>query len=158
MNDSNRGDLTIGDQAAEALRIGLGSRTVAVVLYGSHARGDAFSTSDWDLLVIARDLPARTLERHLFLKRMLPPDCRGAVSILSKTPEEFEARLPSLYLDIALDGRILYDACGYAEERLNALRRLIRESGLYRERTDAGDLWCWKETPSRGWSLEWGQA
>ena len=157
MEEGSRRDWTIGDQAVEALRVGLGSGLVAAVLFGSRARGDASPTSDWDLLVIARDLPARTFQRHLFLKRMLPPACRGAVSILAKTPDEFQARLPSLYLDIALDGHILYDVDGFAERSLIALRRLIRKSGLYRERTDAGVSWQWEKPPSGTWSLEWGQ-
>lgn len=83
-------------QAVEALHAGLGDRLVAVVLFGSRARGDAHEHSDWDLLVIAEGLPENHFERHLFLKPLLPPDCRGAVSILAKTPEEFESHVPSL--------------------------------------------------------------
>src|SRR5579875_1660192 len=42
-------------QVVEALRAGLGERLVAVVLFGSRARGDHRPTSDWDLLVITLD-------------------------------------------------------------------------------------------------------
>ena len=90
--------------AVRALRRALGRRLRAVVLYGSRARGDAKGESDWDLLVLAEDLPEETLRRHMELKRALPPSCRAIVSILAKTPAEFEAGLPSLILDIALDG------------------------------------------------------
>ena len=34
-------------------------RLVAVVLFGSRARGEGSETSDWDLLVIAEGLPPR---------------------------------------------------------------------------------------------------
>jgi predicted nucleotidyltransferase len=54
------------------LRGGLGDDLVAVVLFGSRARGEGHEGSDWDFLVIARDLPERTLERAFLLKRMLP--------------------------------------------------------------------------------------
>jgi len=36
-------------------------------------------------------------------------------------PAGFEARLPSLYLDIALDGLVLYDTGEYIAERLGSL-------------------------------------
>lgn len=57
-------------------------------------------------LIVARGLPEKTLERHIRLKRMLPTEHRGEASLLAKTPEEFVANLPDLYLDIAVDGVI----------------------------------------------------
>jgi len=77
------------------------------------------------------------------------------MALLARTPEEFEGHVASLYLDIALDGRILYDPTGYAAERLSTLRRLIKEAGLYRERTRAGDVWRWKEPPRGDWVMSW---
>ena len=91
------------------LQQGLGKKLVAVVLFGSRARGDAREESDWDMLVIAEDLPDRQMERYRKTKEILPQKWRGRISILAKTPVEFEAVLPSLYLEIALDGLILYD-------------------------------------------------
>src|SRR5437868_5339909 len=129
----------VPQKAVAALRDALGERLVAVVLFGSRARGDATPESDWDLLVIAEGLPDRAFDRHLYLKRALPPGCRGAMSMLARTPTEFESHLPSLYLDIALDGEILYDPVGYASARLNVIRRIIEKVGLYREHTSAGD-------------------
>jgi hypothetical protein len=138
-----------------ALREGLGQRLVAVVLLGSHARAEATPESDWDLLILAKDLPESPFERSLFVKCLLPADCRGAISAFAKTPKEFEAYLSPLYLDIALDGKVLYDPHGYAAERLAALHHLINEAGLYREHTEAGDFWRWKKPPGGSWSLEW---
>ena len=103
-------------QVVSALETGLGDRLVAIILFGSHARGEASAASDWDMLVIATGLPRRAFERHIALKRMLPTECRGAISLVAKTPDEFEAHLPSLYLDIALDGQILYDLRSYAAD------------------------------------------
>ncbi|MDO8672161.1 MAG: nucleotidyltransferase domain-containing protein [Dehalococcoidia bacterium] len=143
------------EQAVESLRRGLGEDLIAVVLFGSRARGDAHEDSDWDLLVIAEGLPDRLFERHIFLTRLLPPVRSGGFSILAKTPEEFEAHLPSLYLDIALDGQVLYDHRGYAVDRLSALQRLIKRVGLYRTRSEAGDVWRWQEEPSVPWKIEW---
>ena len=152
--------LTQGDrlplaEVVAALQAGLGERLISIVLFGSRARGDAHADSDWDLLVIARDLPQKTLARHLWLKNMLPVSWRGAVAVIAKTPEEFTARLPSLYLDIALDGLILYDATGYAAQRVSQVRRLIEKQGLYRESHHNDMQWHWRHFPGRTWSLEW---
>jgi predicted nucleotidyltransferase len=145
----------IAEQAIVALQKTLGDHLIAVVLFGSRARGEASLESDWDLLVIAKGLPEKPFERHLFLKRTLPSSCRGVISLLARTPEEFEVNLPPLYMDIALDGQIIYDPHMYAAERLGALRRLIEKMGLYRERTEAGDVWHWQKEPSGPWTLEW---
>ena len=127
--------------AVEVLQRALGPMLVAVVLYGSRARGDAHPDSDWDLLVIARGLPERPVERLVYLKRLLPVSCRGAISLLAKTPAEFEATLPSLFLDITLDGQILHDPNSYAAAHMARIRRLIDQTGLSRQRTPAGDMW-----------------
>ena len=141
-----------------ALKGGLGDKLTAVVLFGSRARGDANEDSDWDLLLIARDLPERVLRRHLWLKGMLPVVWRGQATILAKTPAEFDASLPSLYLDIALDGILLYDTDRFLASRLARLRRLIETRGLRREASQRDLVWRWDRFPGFDWSLEWEKA
>jgi len=148
-------DRLLMTEVVAALHTGLGERLVSIVLFGSRARGDAHVDSDWDLLVIARELPQKAFARHLSLKNLLPVTWRGVISILGKTPEEFAARLPSLYLDIALDGLILYDTTGYAAQRLSQVRQLIEKQGLYRESHHNDMQWRWRQFPGRTWSLEW---
>lgn len=148
-------DDAIAREAADALRLALGDRLVAVVLFGSRARGDAKPESDWDLLVIAEGLPEHPLERHLLLKQALPVLIRSRVSILAKTRAEFEAHFPALYLDIGLDGRVLVDPSGYFATRQAMVRGIIRRAGLHRERSTAGDAWVWDHPPSGHWSLHW---
>lgn len=142
-------------QVVPALGQGLGDRLKAIVLFGSRARGDHHPDSDWDLLVIAEALPEGRLDRYQELKRLLPPGTRGAAAMLATTPEEFEAHLPELYLDIALDGKVVYDRAGYAAGRLAELRRVIDKAGLYRERTTAGYVWKWRTPPTGPWSIDW---
>lgn len=141
-----------------ALKKGMGERLVAVVLFGSRARGEADDHSDWDLLLIAHDLPPKPFQRHLQLKQMLPADWRGKVAILAKTPVEFESHLSSLFLDIALDGIILYDSQDYMASRLGRLRRLIRDQGLQRIQEQRDLVWRWRRFPGFDWSLEWEMA
>src|SRR4051812_22808996 len=149
------GGVGLLNRVVSKLREGLREDLMAVVLFGSRARGEAHEGSDWDILIVARRLPERTLERAIRLKQMLPPEYRGEVSLLAKTPEEFTAGLPDLYLDIAVDGVILYDADEYMAERLRLLRELIRRKGLHRKKEGRDLIWYWREPPGTGWSLEW---
>ncbi len=149
-------------EVVAALQEGLGDdNLVAVVLFGSRARGEVdeggrgASCSDWDLLVIARRLPEKAFPRHLELKAMLPAAWRGRVSLLAKTPEEFETRLTALFLDIALDSVVLYDVDGFVTERLARLKQLIEKRGLRRERVQREMVWRWEHPPGPDWALEW---
>jgi len=119
------------------------------------ARGDHHPASDWDLLVIAELPPDRPREPRRALKSGLPRGTRGATAVLAATPEEFEGNLFEIYLDIALDGCILYDQAGYAAGKLAELRRVIEKSRVYRERAPAGDVWKWRTPPQHPWSVEW---
>lgn len=125
------------------------------MLFGSRARGDASPGSDWDLLVVANGLPEHPLERHRLIKSHLPPEIRAQVAVIAKTPAELEARLQALYLDIALDGEILFDRGDYAAIRLAMVQDIIERAGLRRERTPYGDIWQWRDPPRGEWSLEW---
>jgi hypothetical protein len=142
-------------QLVTALQEELGERLVAVVLYGSRARDQEREASDWDLFVIATDLPARLWERHILLKRILPVVYRGAISLLAKTPQEFEEKFSSLYLDIAQDGKILFDPQGYAHRRLGALKRLMADTGLYRKKSLGEEVRRWQQNPRQPWELQW---
>jgi predicted nucleotidyltransferase len=151
----NPSDLLDLDRIVVSLKTGLGDRLVSIVLFGSKARRDEHPDSDWDLLVIARELPEHRLERLFSMKEMLPDQLRSKVSLLAKTPEEFESSLPALYLDIALDGIVQYDPRGYAREKIRLLRNIINRKGLKRNRTGRDFFWQWDEFPGFGWSLEW---
>jgi predicted nucleotidyltransferase len=133
------------EEVVAAFRQGLGDDLVAVVLFGSRARGEADEASDWDLLVIACHLPERTFKRYRWLKGMLPVAWRGQTAILAKTPEEFESYLTSF-------------SDGYVAERLASLRRLIEKQGLRRERVQRDLVWRWQRFPGFDWSLEWEAA
>jgi predicted nucleotidyltransferase len=142
-------------QRVRALQKGLGERLVAMVLYGSRARDRARQVSDWDLFIIATELPTRHRERHILFKRFLPAAYRGAVSLLAKTLQEFKGNISSLYLDIAQDGQILFDPQGYVHRRFAVLQRLMAETGLYRKKSPGGELWRWRQKPRQPWALQW---
>ena len=138
-----------------ALREQLGSRLIALVLFGSRARGDSEDSSDWDFLLIAEDLPRKVFVRHIYVKGLLPHSWRAVASILAKTPKEFEASLQTVYLDIATDGIVLYDKGRYVGARLAQIRRQLQSTGLHRTRQGREMQWRWKSTPRTDWSFEW---
>ena len=82
-----------------------------IVLFGSHARGDARPDSDVDLLVVERTLIDRRAEM-VRLRRVLRP-LRIPVDLLVVSEEEVAAwgHLPGTGLYPALkEGRVLHDA------------------------------------------------
>lgn len=99
----------------------------AAVLFGSRARDDAFSFSDWDLAVVSSDFGGMNpLERGL-----RTVDCRrGAVELVHLTPGELEAPDYS-YLRCAIleEGGAIVDSGVFAAAR----RR-------YEERKERGEI------------------
>jgi hypothetical protein len=137
------------------LREHYGARLVSVAVFGSVARGTQREDSDIDFLVVARDLPrGRTARVAEFLpveRRLEPrlapprPDLLPiALSPVFKTPEEVEAGSP-LFLDMVEDARILHDAEGCLEKRLERLRQ--RMTALGSRRVWRGNTWYWLLKP-----------
>jgi len=141
----------------ETLRNGLGDDLVAVVLFGSRARGEAGPESDWDLLVIAENLPDSPWHRQKRILALLPREWQHQVNLLAYTPAEWFARVTPLALDIALDGIVLYDGTrALFSARLSALRRQLSDLGLERQAIGEGEwVWLWRDEPRHYWRLEW---
>jgi len=143
----------------ESLHNGLGDNLVAVVLFGSQARGDAGPESDWDLLVIAEGLPGSIWQRQKRLLALLPAKGHPPINLLAYTPAEWFARVTPLALDIALDGIVLYERSpAMFSARLMVLRKQLSDLGLERKMLGKGEwLWLWRDRPRRQWRLEWQQ-
>ncbi|MFQ6014672.1 MAG: nucleotidyltransferase domain-containing protein [Anaerolineae bacterium] len=108
----------------------LGPDLIALVLYGSWARGETRPGSDVDLLLIARHLPSNRFERAAYVHSPVTGQFERRISVLAKEPAEFEGHFPSLYLDIGLDGVILYDSDEYMVSKLARIREIDESSGL----------------------------
>jgi hypothetical protein len=139
----------------EGLKHGLAEKLWGLVLFGSIARGEAKESSDLDLLLVADSLPEKFTVRMRYLRGFLPGELCGLVSCIAKTRAEFEAGFPSYYLDLALDGIILYDRDNYMHEKLARIRELMKTAGLRRQRTDYGFSWEWKTSPRGHWRIDW---
>lgn len=144
------------NEVVQALKQGLGADLIAVVLFGSRARGEAHPDSDWDLLVIAENLPDSPWRRQQKILTLLPPQWQHQVNILTFTPGEWFARVTPLALDIALDGIVLYDGSQESlRARLAALRKQLSDLGLERHTVENSWVWLWRDQPRHHWQLEW---
>ncbi len=127
---------------------------VSVVLFGSRARGEAQPASDYDLLIVAEHLPEGPLERTRHIRRPLKGQFRERISIVAKTRAEIDRGFPPLYLDIGLDGIILFDR-GFMTDRIDRIQAVIAEAGLNRVKEDGTYRWKWNNRPRSGWSIDW---
>ncbi len=132
-----------------------GNNLIAVVLFGSQARGDASPESDYDIFLLVKNLPERPVERLLFVRHAIAAKFAEKISITARTPEEFESGFPSLYLDLAVDGIIFYDAGNYMTTRLQRIQEIITQAGLERKRFDHQFSWEWENQPKGHWEITW---
>jgi len=82
MSDSNFEDVFGGMISALQARVPLH----AVILFGSHARGQAGPYSDYDIVIIA-DFEEKYLDRGRWVVQLAPP---VPIDIFCYTPAEFE--------------------------------------------------------------------
>jgi uncharacterized protein len=81
-----------------------------VILFGSHARGEATDDSDVDLLVIM-PTAERSLQQALEIRRRIP--CRFPLDLLVKTPQEVAERMElhdAFLAGIFSEGVTLYES------------------------------------------------
>lgn len=133
----------------------LGNRLISIVLFGSFARGDAKETSDYDLFIIAEGLPAKPLKRILFMRTPLQGQFDQRFSILAKTPQEMLEHFPPLFLDLGLDGVILFDRGDFFNNLQVKIKKIIKQAGLQRKRWDGEFSWEWQTPPQKGWEITW---
>lgn len=124
-----------------AFQRSLSDRLVALVSFGSRARGEAGKGSDWDLLVVIRARQARPVQEVVALVMSLPESWRGMISPIVWTLDELGEHESSLLFDIALDGEVLFDPEGHATRRLEVIRGRMAALGLRRTHTPEGDIW-----------------
>ncbi|RLF20017.1 MAG: hypothetical protein DRZ82_03600, partial [Thermoprotei archaeon] len=128
------------------------SSLLAVILFGSVARGTAHRTSDVDLLVVIRELPKSYLRRASLLADVIAKVREEKMKLWSKgiyvsvqafayTPEELK-EFHAFYFDLAFDGIVLYSRMGYAERLLEDIRRRLRKMNV-RKVVMPGGRWYW---------------
>ena len=141
---------------AEIARETLGDDLVSVVLFGSVARGEATPTSDIDILLVVRGLPAKgAFKRRAVIEPVRERITEDLESLWQKgvyvdfvevlyTPEEAQVVRP-IYLDMTEEAVLLYDKEGFFEGILKRLRERLREIGA--QRKTLGKIRYWDLTP-----------
>lgn len=143
------------DQMVSAVRAVYGDRLIAIVLYGSVARGTMRHDSDMDVLIVAHGLPNGRLKRvrefeaveEMLAEHFRRAASRGITTGLSpvfKSPDELQAGSP-LFLDMVEDARILYDRDGVFDRRIARLRHRLAQLGA--KRIWKGNAWYWDLKP-----------
>ena len=109
---ANQAAVVVGRTLAQNLIESLGARVQRIILFGSRARGDATAESDYDLLVVLRDLS--TEERHGMLLAMYRAvegaDVVAEIHVMNE--EEFEETkgvIGGLAYPASKEGVLLYE-------------------------------------------------
>jgi len=136
----------------------LGDELIALMLYGSVARGQARPESDVDLLIILRDACPVYYERLkpiLEVQRVLKssPEAnalrqRGLAPYLSYLilSEEEARKNRYVFLDMIEEARILYDREGFFAGRLQELKERLTALGSRKVYLENGS-WYWDLKP-----------
>jgi predicted nucleotidyltransferase len=87
------------------------ARPLQIILFGSHARGEAREDSDVDFLVIEREVPSRHGEMVRLRKALLPLHIPVDVVVVSEDHFRYWSQAPGHLMYWAKqEGRVLYDA------------------------------------------------
>lgn len=145
------------DTFVDLLLQALGEQVVAIVLYGSVARGKASMESDIDLLLVLQEAPPVYWQRLQpllpILRRLRKQSCWNEVKARGLHPElnilvlslEEADQNRHLYLDMIEEAHILVDKGGIFQSRLNLLQERLRELGARKVKRDGA--WYWDIKP-----------
>ncbi len=129
---------------SQCLKRELGELLRAVVLFGSFARGSPHERSDIDIFVVLKKAEYTDLERRRLVYFALV-DVRKKfkrdTTILVISLEDVKDITP-LLLNIAFDGKVLFDQDGETTKLLAKIREATEKAGLER---------VWTENGKYGW-------
>lgn len=132
--------------AVKSLLSRFGEDLLAVVLFGSYARGEAAGTSDLDFFVVARNLPRDLIRRRYLVYDALFPlltEANCDIKVIEADEEDIGGVITPLTINIAHDGVILYDKTGQIARFFERVNEAVHKAGLTRYRTPDGK-YGWK--------------
>ena len=120
-------------QASKDLKRVFGDKFVGLVLFGSHARGEASKESDVDVLIVLRGL--RGLKVRSEIHDILAERIKKPVTLVNVELEEVSKRdleVTPLLINILYDGLIIYDELSILKRLKNDVFKLIKKARLVR--------------------------
>lgn len=130
-----------GDEVVSPIEAVWGAEILAIILFGSHVRGEERESSDVDLLLILDDGVA--VERDLYRvwdKEVAPVLGDKYSPQFSRLPKETD-RVSSLWLEVALEGHILYEKDPRVRKRLTELKGKIASGHYLRKFSHGHPYW-----------------
>lgn len=114
-----------------------GTKFLGLLLFGSQARGDVHDMSDTDILMVVDD--SITIDRALYRlwDQRMPDDVSLQIAHLPANPRD----AGSLWLECALDARILHDPTGRIADFLAQAREYITSGNVVRKTTHGQGFW-----------------
>jgi predicted nucleotidyltransferase len=137
------GVIELAYEASRVLVDALGSRIVAVALFGSWVRGEASDRSDVDFFVVFKDFNEedRRFKIYHYLYSVLKRD----ITVIDADEEKLfrnDLVITPLLLNIAWDSIVLYDPSGKLKELFKRIREAVKDK-LERYKTKDGK-YGWK--------------
>jgi len=136
-------------RASKDLKRILGGRFVGLMLFGSHARGEASGESDVDLFVVLRNFGGFKARGEIY--SILAEHVKKPVTLIDVELEEVSKRgleATPLLINILYDGLIIYDELGILRRLKEDVFRLVEKARLVRYRTPDGK-YGWKRADGK---------
>lgn len=118
-----------------------GIKLLGIVLFGSTVRGTATDSSDIDFLVVVEDSQKIDRSLHLSLDNLHQRNNQSSLSFspvhLPKSVDEAS----TLWLEVALEGKVIFDPFGRVHALLRELRLAMASGQLQRGRLHGQPYW-----------------
>lgn len=135
----SRQELSSSGEILHLLKRHYKSDLVGLVLFGSHARGTATEASDIDLLIILNSTVKLKASLYRDWEKYIASHLDAAYSphFTHILEGELGDNVGSLWLELAMEGRVLMDTKGLIQRRLNKIKEQV-SSGEYIRKSSYG--------------------
>ena len=119
------------DEFLQRCKQKFGDNLISIILFGSYARGTATEYSDVDLLIIAKNLPKRRIERYKIIRDIILDfiyEYEINLSPILIKPEELSHKnISPLIYGILTGYKVIYDKDNFWKNYLERIKPIIKE-------------------------------
>lgn len=91
----------------------------------------------------------------LYIRTPLKGQFNEKICIIAKTRDEVLNNFPPFFLDLGIDGIILYDKNDFFHHLQFRIKQIIAQARLQRKKIDADFYWSWENPLQKGWEINW---